>query len=274
VESGEGPIVTSVTGIVCAFLPPGGLPGAHNGQVCCMNETQNIEPRSVWRTPRTRGLVTGFVLVLLGIWGAVIPFVGPYFDYTYTPDEPWTWTAARGTLQVLPGAVAVLAGLLLLLATHRVAGQLAGWLGVAAGAWFVLGPVFAPLLNIGDLGLPIGGRDRAVATNVGMFYGLGAVMIAVSAAAVGRFSISGAKDVLAIHQTDTAPAVATDTSTQRSDVVPDGPVMPGATGRTAPPVISEPPATTADSQPEAEERDRAASGRHHWSPRRFVAGHH
>ena len=28
---------------------------------------------------RSRGAASGFLLVLLGAWGALIPFVGPYF---------------------------------------------------------------------------------------------------------------------------------------------------------------------------------------------------
>ena len=53
--------------------------------------------------PRSRGAASGFLLVLLGIWGALIPFVGPYFDFAFTPDREWTWTTARGWLEVLPG---------------------------------------------------------------------------------------------------------------------------------------------------------------------------
>ncbi|EUA34713.1 hypothetical protein I552_5502 [Mycobacterium xenopi 3993] len=52
--------------------------------------------------PRSRGAITGLLLVLLGAWGALIPFVGPYLDFAYTPNQPWTWTAARGWLEVFP----------------------------------------------------------------------------------------------------------------------------------------------------------------------------
>ena len=37
------------------------------------------------RVRRSRGALSGLLLVLLGIWGALIPFVGPYFHYAYTP---------------------------------------------------------------------------------------------------------------------------------------------------------------------------------------------
>ena len=39
---------------------------------------------------RSRGAFSGFLLILLGLWGALIPFVGPYFDFAYTPDKAWT----------------------------------------------------------------------------------------------------------------------------------------------------------------------------------------
>ena len=61
--------------------------------------------------PRSRGAASGFLLILLGAWGALIPFVGPYFDFAFTPDQEWTWTVARGWLEVLPGAATALGGL-------------------------------------------------------------------------------------------------------------------------------------------------------------------
>ena len=90
------------------------------------------------RIPRSRGAASGFLLILAGLWGALIPFVGPYFDFAYTPDQPWVWTDARGWLEVLPGAVAVVGGLLLLTSRNRASATLGAWLGVIAGAWFTV----------------------------------------------------------------------------------------------------------------------------------------
>ena len=44
---------------------------------------------------RSRGAFSGFLLVLLGLWGALIPLVGPYFHFAYTPDTAWTYNSAR-----------------------------------------------------------------------------------------------------------------------------------------------------------------------------------
>ena len=102
--------------------------------------------------PRSRGAASGFLLILLGAWGALIPFVGPYFDFAFTPDQEWTWTNARGWLEVLPGAATVLGGLLLLVSGNRATAMFGGWLTVLAGAWFVVGRALAGPLGIGDIG--------------------------------------------------------------------------------------------------------------------------
>jgi hypothetical protein len=47
------------------------------------------------RVPRSRGALSGVVLVLLGAWGALIPFIGPYFQFAYTPGTPRHQTRRR-----------------------------------------------------------------------------------------------------------------------------------------------------------------------------------
>ena len=37
--------------------------------------------------PRSRGAASGFLLILLGAWGALIPFAGPYFDFAFGPNS-------------------------------------------------------------------------------------------------------------------------------------------------------------------------------------------
>jgi len=44
------------------------------------------------RIPRSRGTFSGVLLVLLGAWGGLIAFIGPYFHYAYTPDSAWSYT--------------------------------------------------------------------------------------------------------------------------------------------------------------------------------------
>ena len=99
---------------------------------------------------RSRGAASGFLLVLLGLWGALVPVIGPYFHYAYTPDTAWTYTTARLWLEVLPGAAVFLGGILLVIATGRHIALFGAILAAAGGAWFALGTVFSPLWSTGS----------------------------------------------------------------------------------------------------------------------------
>ena len=146
--------------------------------------------------PRSRGAASGFLLILLGIWGALIPFVGPLFDFAFTPDREWVWTASRGWLEVLPGAVTVVGGFLLLSSRNRFTAMLGGWLTVLAGAWFVVGRALAGPLGLGDAGAPVAATEtKGVALELAYFYGLGALIIFLGALALGRLSIRSARDI-------------------------------------------------------------------------------
>lgn len=148
------------------------------------------------RMPRSRGAVSGLLLVILGAWGALIPFVGPHFNFAYTPDRDWAWSTARGWLEVLPGAATVVGGLLLILAGNRVAAMLGGWLAVLAGAWFVVGGQVAPLLGIGSVGDPIAATDRKrAALELSYFSGLGALIVFLAGMALARTAVRLARDV-------------------------------------------------------------------------------
>lgn len=148
------------------------------------------------RIPRSRGAASGFLLILLGGWGALIPFVGPYFDFAYAADQTWAWTAARGWLEVLPGSATALGGLLMLSSRHRATAMLGCWLSIVAGAWFVAGTALAASLRIGGVGAPLASTDdkRAV-LELAYFYGLGAVIIFLGAAALGRLSVRSLRDI-------------------------------------------------------------------------------
>jgi hypothetical protein len=146
--------------------------------------------------PRSRGAMSGLLLILLGAWGALIPFVGPYLDFSFTPDQAWLWTDARGWLEVLPGAVAALGGLLLLVSSNRATAMLGGWMAVIAGAWFVAGRVLAGPLGIGEVGSPVAGdATKSAALELAYFYGLGALIVFLGAAALGRVSVRSVRDV-------------------------------------------------------------------------------
>jgi hypothetical protein len=146
--------------------------------------------------PRSRGAVSGLLLVVLGAWGALIPFVGPHFNFAYTPDQDWAWTSARGWLEVLPGATTVVGGLLLIFSGNRITAIVGGWLAALAGTWFVIGGQVAPLLGIGSAGDPIAATDRKrAALEISYFSGLGALIVFISGVVLARLAVRLASDV-------------------------------------------------------------------------------
>ena len=89
------------------------------------------------RVPRSRGALSGVVLVVLGACGALIPFIGP-----------WVYTPARLWLEIVPGVAAAAGGLILLGSANRAFAAFGAWLAALAGVWFIIGP------TLGGLGIP------------------------------------------------------------------------------------------------------------------------
>jgi hypothetical protein len=148
--------------------------------------TRHIQTR---RLPRTTGALSGLLVIVLGIWGGLIPFVGPYFHYAFGSYKTWHYTSERLWLCIVPGAVAVIGGLLLLRSSRRSSGLLGGWLGIAAGAWFAIGPAISLLWHSAGnpIGAPMGNHTRQAIEWLGYFSGLGVVIAALSAFAMGRY---------------------------------------------------------------------------------------
>ena len=159
---------------------------------------------------RSRGAFSGFLLILLGLWGALIPFIGPYFHYAYTPDKAWTYNTGRLWLELLPGAAVVVGGFLLMIAKGRHTALFGALLAAAAGAWFTLGPVLSPLWNshVAMGGSPASGTVyMRIMEQLGFFTALGVVIVFVAAIALGRVAsvTSGIRPVEEIPET-TVPA--------------------------------------------------------------------
>jgi hypothetical protein len=160
----------------------------------------------VTRIPRRRGSLCGLALVLLGAWGGLAPFVGPYFTFAFTPDKAWAYTSGRLYLSIVPGAAAVVGGLLVLATRSRAAGIAGGLLAAAGGAWFIAGQgIVRVLLKRPSIsaGVPLTRGGAAVASStttwqylemLAFFTAVGALVIFFGALALGRFSMISARD--------------------------------------------------------------------------------
>ena len=181
------------------------------------------------RMRRSRGALSGFLLALLGLWGALIPFIGPYFRYAYTPDVAWTYSTARLWLEILPGAAVFLGGVLLIVATGRHVALFGAVLAAAAGAWFTLGTTLSPLWNNH---VTLGGSPASSAVSMriveqlGFFSALGVVIVFIAGAAFGRIlsvpsGIRPAETVpSATSAAETVPAETIPAETARNEIIP------------------------------------------------------
>ena len=182
--------------------------------------------------PRSRGAASGLLIMFLGLWGALVPFLGPYFDFAFSPDRPWAWTAGRGWLEVLPGAIAVLGGLLMLSSRNRATVMFGTWIAVLAGAWFVVGRALAGPLGLGGVGAPVAVTEAKQAwLELAYFSGLGALIVFLGALALGRLSVRTPRDI-AFADTR-AEAVAGETRSEPALAEPaDKPGKTGKSGKT------------------------------------------
>ncbi|MBO0714828.1 MAG: hypothetical protein J2O39_05355 [Acidimicrobiales bacterium] len=105
--------------------------------------------------PHRRGLgLLGLLIVLLGGWGGIIPYVGPRFGYRASGSASFHWTTVHTVLYLVPGAVAVAWGLVILVTLAARGGRglpivkaIAAVGVIACGAWFVLGPEVWPIFS-------------------------------------------------------------------------------------------------------------------------------
>ena len=149
------------------------------------------------RVPRSRGALSGALLALLGIWGGLIAFVGPYFHYAYTPATAWTYTTGRLWLEIVPAAGTIVGGLIVGGTASRPVAIFGAWLAALSGAWYVLGGTLSTLWTTGGglaVGHPTGGTVTRAVEQIGFFTGLGLVIVFVAAVALGRFTVIGVRE--------------------------------------------------------------------------------
>ncbi len=148
------------------------------------------------RVPRSRGAISGLLLLLLGIWGWLVPFVGPYFHYAYSPDRALAFTSGRLWLEILPGIATVLGGLIVLGSANRAVAASGACLAAIGGAWFVVGRTFSawPATHLPRVGAATGNVLMHTVEEIGFFSGLGVVIVFIAAFALGRLTIVGVRE--------------------------------------------------------------------------------
>lgn len=174
------------------------------------------------RVPRSRGALSGMLLVLLGLWGGFIPFVGPYANFAYTPNDTWVYSADRFWLNILPAIAVGVGGLIVLLSANRAFAVFGAWMAAVGGGWFIVGPTLSPLwkaAGVSATGTPIGGEARQVAEQLAFFTGVGALALFFAALALGRFTVVGIREVRYAEEAAAAPAAVGPTETATTQPV-------------------------------------------------------
>lgn len=147
--------------------------------------------------PHRRGLgLLGLLIVLIGGWGGIIPYIGPRFGYRANGPASFHWTTVHTLLYLLPGAVAVGWGLVILLIL-AVGGRGLGFVKaiaamgvIACGAWFVLGPEVWPIFSSAVVFAPADPLVRFV-NQVGYNFGPGLLLTILGTIVLARPATDG-----------------------------------------------------------------------------------
>jgi hypothetical protein len=100
------------------------------------------------------GLILGaFVALLIAAWAGIVPFAGPVFGFSADGSASWTWNELHALGAAVPGAVGIVACVVVIVCARRPMGlQSAGSLATAGfvlflcGAWLAVVPVVWPVL--------------------------------------------------------------------------------------------------------------------------------
>jgi len=135
--------------------------------------------------------MAGLLIVLVGAWGGIVPYVGPIFGFSGDGSGSWTWNLAHSLLFLVPGAVACLAGLVVMAEgrgsspARRTVLAVAGFMAAVSGAWFVVGALAWAALE-GSAFFTGGTALRELAYWIGYSLGPGGLLLALGAFVIGQ----------------------------------------------------------------------------------------
>jgi hypothetical protein len=161
--------------------------GIHGGHHRAVRQGTAVRRRSMSISLGMVGLVT----VAIAAWGAIIPYVGPSFGFSADGAASWQWSLTHSVLALVPGAIAFLVGLSFFAPVRsstvgrRFSLGLAGFVAVACGAWFVIGPLAWPVISNNGPYFVQADPLRNLANQVGYALGPGVILAACGAFAMG-----------------------------------------------------------------------------------------
>lgn len=160
----------------------------------------------------------GGTLIVVGAWTLIVPFIGPTFGYGMPPgtDQPaWEWNASHFQRHVIPGGAAIIAGGLMFFASRAalIGGSI---LGIAAGAWMVLGPfVVRAWLDTGGGGGAEASTAMQIITPVGYHHLPGLITLGISAFVLGWLVPTVRRELEHRFEPAAAPAAGSDGARRR-----------------------------------------------------------
>jgi hypothetical protein len=116
---------------------------------------------------------TGLLALVIGAWGAIAGYIGPYFDYRPVALQTWVASLPNGLLHLLRGGAFMLPAVLLL----------------AAGAWFVIGPLAWPTFEHGDAFVTGVSATRNLLNIAGSSYAPGLALVMLGGIALKAGSV-------------------------------------------------------------------------------------
>jgi hypothetical protein len=141
--------------------------------------------------------IAGAVAIVVGAWGGIAPYVGHALHYSADGSATWTWNLQHGLLSLLPGAMAVVGGTLVVVtawvrrdrasALHTVALAAATALLGLSAVWFLIGASVWPIYFTGHV-LVSASPVQTFANVGGTYLGEGFVLAAI-AGVVGTWAV-------------------------------------------------------------------------------------
>jgi hypothetical protein len=135
--------------------------------------------------------MVGFIALVASAWGGIVVFVGPTFGFSADGAASWHWDLSHVVLALIPGALGCVAALTFLapananVTSRRLGLTTAGIIGIASGAWFVVGPLAWPVLVNTHSYFVVATPLRELEYQIGYALGPGLILVMCSAFAIG-----------------------------------------------------------------------------------------